>query len=171
MTILTILRHAKSSWDQHDLSDFDRPLNGRGRKSAPLVGREMRHRKMQFDLVLASPAERVRETLEGLAIGLGQKLQIDFEPQLYGANVDSLFKRIRALPEAVHSPLLVGHNPGLHELLLRLTRDDEEGLRNRIVDNLPTAAVALIELPAVHWAEVEPDSGVIRELILPRDLD
>lgn len=170
MTVLTILRHAKSSWDQPGLSDFDRPLNGRGRKAAPLVGREMRNRKLEFDAVFASPAVRVKETIDGLVEGYGRPLAIAFEPELYGADAGSLFQRVRSLPGGVHAPLIVGHNPGLHELVLHLTHDDAEGLRERVLDNLPTAAAAVIELPAVRWDEVEQSSGTISALILPRDL-
>ncbi|MCL6729155.1 SixA phosphatase family protein [Sphingomonas hankyongi] len=171
MTFLTILRHAKSSWDHPGLSDFDRPLNDRGRKAAPLVGREMRRRKMEFDIVFASPAVRVRQTIDGVVEGLGKELEVQFDPELYAADVETLLTKVRALPGDAHAPLMVGHNPGLHEIILYLARDDEEGLRAKIEDNLPTAAAVTIELPAVRWDEVEPASGLIRTLILPRDLD
>jgi phosphohistidine phosphatase len=171
MTILTVLRHAKSSWDKAGVDDFDRPLNDRGRKAARRVGHELKHRKIRFDHVIASPALRVRETLEELNDGYGKDLSVAFDEQLYGATVETLLNVVRTLPENIHAPLLVGHNPGLHEMLLALTRDDGAGLRRRIVAKLPTAAVAVVSLPAPRWEEVLTGSGEIRELIIPRELD
>jgi phosphohistidine phosphatase len=171
MTVLTILRHAKSSWGDGCLDDFDRPLNERGRKAARRIGRELKRRRMRFDRVFASPALRVRETLEEVAGGYGDSFDICFDPQIYAASVQTLFELVRRIPATVHAPLLVGHNPGLQQLVLELTRDDEQGLRARAGDKFPTAAVVLIELPAVRWDEVEPESGLIGELILPRELN
>jgi phosphohistidine phosphatase len=170
MTIIAIMRHAKSDWGQPGLADFDRPLNERGRKAAKRVGRELKHRKIGFDRVIGSPAARVRETVVELEEGYGEPLSAQFERRIYEAGVDALFELVRMIPEHVHAPLLVGHNPGLHQLVLRLASGDDE-LRARISDNLPTGALALIELPAARWDEVEPGTGRISELILPRELD
>jgi phosphohistidine phosphatase len=166
---LTILRHAKSSWDD-PVADFDRPLNARGRKAAVTVGEELKRRGVQFDCVIASPAKRVRETLDQLAKGYGGPLDLHFDERIYLASADNLLDLVRGIPDDVRSALIVGHNPGLHRLALLLTRDDG-ALRQRIADNLPTAAVAGVELGAMRWSEVEPGSGEIVELILPRDLD
>lgn len=171
MTLLTIVRHAKSSWGNEDLDDFDRPLNKRGHKAALQIGEELKKRGFKFDLVLASPALRVRETLQGIEQGYGAELQVEWEPEIYDASEATLFKLVRRIPERAHAPMLVGHNPGLQQLILALTRQDDGGLRERIATNLPTGAVALVELPAPRWAEMMEESGLIRELILPRDLD
>jgi phosphohistidine phosphatase len=169
MKRLTILRHAKSSWDE-PLDDFDRPLNARGRKAAAMVGEELKRRGARFDGVIASPAERVRQTLDQLGKGYGAPLDVHFDPRIYLASEDTLLDLIRGIPDDVGSALIVGHNPGLHRLVLLLTRD-EGPLRHRIAGNLPTAAVAGVELSAKQWSEVEPGSGTLSELILPRDLD
>ncbi|HEY6048001.1 MAG TPA: histidine phosphatase family protein [Sphingomicrobium sp.] len=171
MTLLTIMRHAKSSWDDANATDFERPLNERGRKAAERMGRELRSRRFRFDQVIASPAVRVRETVKMLAEGYGEPLDVRFEPQLYGASLGDLLHLVRSIPSAVHAPLLVGHNPGLHELVLALSNDKADDLRGKITGKFPTAAVAVIALPAVRWDEVEPHSGEIRELILPKELD
>jgi phosphohistidine phosphatase len=171
MTILTVLRHAKSSWDQQDLDDFDRRLNDRGRKAARRVGRELKRRHVRFDRVIASPALRVRETLDELAKGYDKDLDIRFDERIYDAGVETLLDVVQSISDEVHAPLLVGHNPGLQELLLRLTRDDDAGLRRKVAGKYPTAAVAVVTLPAPRWEEISPDSGEIRELILPRELD
>lgn len=171
MKVLTILRHAKSSWDDSNLGDFDRPLNDRGRKAARRIGEEMNQRRMRFDHVVASPAQRVRETLDGVAGGYGGRFETEFNERIYMADVRTLLEAIRSIPDDSARPLLVGHNPGLEQLLARLTSDDEHGLRGRIVGKYPTGALAVVEIPADGWRDVEEGSGRIVELILPRDLD
>jgi phosphohistidine phosphatase len=171
MKRLTILRHAKSDWGDPNLEDFNRPLNDRGWKSARRMGRELKERDMRFDLVVASPAARVRETIDGLREKYAMNVEIRFEPRMYGASEQMLLAMVRALPEKVHRPLLVGHNPGLERLLVELSHDDKHGLRDQIAGKYPTGALAVVELPAHRWAEVEPGSGQIAELILPKELD
>jgi phosphohistidine phosphatase len=171
MKRLSVLRHAKSSWDDPNLDDFNRPLNQRGWKAARRMGSEFKHREMRFDFVLASTAARVRETIDGVQKKYQFDAPIRFEPRMYGATERELLELIRALPETVHVPLLVGHNPGLERLIVDLTRDDDQGLRRRIAGKYPTAALAAVKLPAHRWEKVEPGSGEIVELILPNELD
>lgn len=171
MTILTIMRHAKSGTAAPGGDDFERRLTDRGRETALQVGRELRHRDVNFDLVLASPAARVRETLDGLAEGYAKPLDVHFEPAIYEAGVPRLFELVRRIPERVCSALLVGHNPGLQHLVETLARDDSRGMRGRVREEFPTAAVAVIELPSPRWAETASESGEIVELIFPRGLD
>ncbi len=166
MTVLAILRHAKSAWSDEGARDFDRPLNERGRKAAVRIGQELKHRGIRFDHVLASPAVRVRETLEQLAQSYGALPEVQFEDRLYAASERTLLGLVTALPGDVHAPLLVGHNPGLHRLLLALTGDDPQ-----IGEKYPTAAFASVVLPAVRWDEVVPGNGRLEALILPRELD
>jgi phosphohistidine phosphatase len=167
---LSVLRHAKSSWEEPNLDDFDRPLNERGWKAARRIGRELKQRKIAVDFCLASPAARVRETLDGLAQGYGDfSFEVRFEPRIYEASVETLLELVRVIPDDVEKPLLVGHNPGLHELVLRLTSGGE--LRRRLEAKFPTAAFAMIDLHAKRWAEVTAGQGKIVELILPRELD
>jgi phosphohistidine phosphatase len=124
---------------------------------------------MKFDLVVASPAARVRETIDGLTEKLKLNLEIRFEPRMYLASEDTLLRIVRELPRSARSPLLVGHNPGLQQLVLELTRDGD--LRNHVAHKFPTAAFARIELPADRWSDVEPGSGKIAALIVPKELD
>lgn len=171
MTILGILRHAKSSWDDPGFGDFDRPLNHRGRHAAERIGRELKRRAVRFDHVLASPAARVRETLERLERGYGALPPAEFDRALYAASGETLLDRVKGLAGGIQAPLLVGHNPGLHALLLALTVDDDDGLRRRVSDKYPTGAFALLVTPAVRWDELAPATARLRELILPRELD
>jgi len=171
MKRLTILRHAKSSWKDRELNDFDRPLNARGRKAARLVGQEMTKRGMHFDSVLASPAIRVRETIDGVTEGHPLPSPIRFEPRIYEARVSELMELIGTLPDEANSALLVCHNTSAERLVLKLAKDDEKRLRNRVEEKFPTAALAAIDLPIDRWSEVQPDSGALVELIYPADLE
>ncbi len=167
MTVLSLLRHAKSSWDDSTARDFDRPLNDRGRRAAKRMGEELRHREIRFDHVLASPAARVRQTLDVLAQGYGALPELQFDDRVYAATERTLLALVQALPGEAHAPLIVGHNPGLHRLLLTLIGGDE-----RVTEKFPTAAFAMVELPAaVRWPEVVPGTGRLQALIVPRDLD
>lgn len=170
MKRLTVLRHAKSSWKDRELDDFDRPLNGRGRKAARRVGREIDDRGLRFDLVLASPAARVRETLDGVQQHYRLEAPIRFEPRIYMARVAELLELIRALPDEAESALLVGHNTSAERLVTKLAQDDDDGLRRRVEEKFPTAALAAIELAVDSWSAVESESGKLVELIYPMDL-
>lgn len=170
MKQLSILRHAKSSHADADMADFDRPLNDCGWKSARRIGRELKRRNIHFDLVLASPAARVRETVDGLREKLELDVEIRFESLLYLATVATLLKAVREVPDQSHSLLLVGHNPGLQQFILELTRRDRQGWRNRVAEKFPTSAFARIELLAPRWSEVSPCNGHIAEFIVPKQL-
>lgn len=171
MKRLAVLRHAKSSWDHPNIKDSDRPLNKRGRKAARAVGKELKRRKMRFDFVIASPAVRVRETLDELLEGYGGTLDVHFDDRIYETSEETLLEIVRDLPDDAKQPLLAGHNPGLERLVVGLTHDDDQGLRNRIAHKFPTGALAVVNLPASSWAGVATGSGEIAELILPRELD
>lgn len=171
MKRLAVLRHAKSSWDDPNLDDLNRPLNDRGWNAARRLGRELKHRGMRFDLVLASTAARVRETIDGVQEKFDFNAPIQFEPQIYLATEEMLFSLVRTLPESVHRPLLVGHNPGLEQLLVDLTYDDAKGLRHRVTGKYPTGALAIVEFAAHRWADISAGSGQVVELIVPKTLD
>lgn len=171
MKRLTLLRHAKSSWDEPDADDFDRPLNDRGRKAARRMGKALKHRKIHFDVAIASTAARVRETLDGLEETYGDFLfPVHFDQRVYLASSDELLRIVRALPADAERALIVGHNPGLERLAITLTADDDD-LRHKVEEGLPTAALVEIELPVDQWIEVGPGDGTVEELILPRELD
>ena len=170
MKSLTLLRHAKSGWDDPVTRDFDRPLNPRGRRAARTVGAEMKAQGLVFDLVLASPARRVTETVEEVAAGYGA-IAARYDERLYLASAATLLDIVRHAPESVERLLLVGHNPGMEELALRLARRHGERLRGEVETKYPTGTLAEIELPAGRWAEVGEGAGRILRFIRPRDLD
>jgi phosphohistidine phosphatase len=168
MKTLTLLRHAKSGWDDPIARDFDRPLNPRGRRAARAVAREMKRLELEFDLVLASPARRVVETIEEVEPVFGP-LPTRFERDIYLAPPVVLLDLVRHLDEAAARVMLVGHNPGLESLALALAGPG--ALRDDLEEKYPTATLAEIALPVGRWAEVREGIGTINRFIRPRDLD
>lgn len=171
MKRLTILRHAKSSWDDPHLEDFNRPLNDRGWKAARRMGRELEKRGAKFDLVIASPAARVRETIDGLTEKLKLNVDIRYEPQIYEASLGTLVEMVRDIRESARSVLMVGHNPGLQQLIVELTHEAPDDRRSRVERKFPTAGLATIKLPVDRWNAVTAGIGEIAELILPKEID
>ncbi|TFI58247.1 histidine phosphatase family protein [Sphingomonas parva] len=167
MKTLTLLRHAKSTWDDPVARDFDRPLNPRGRRAARTVGAEMRSLGLGFDRVLASPARRVMETL-GEVEGAFGRLGADYDERLYLASPTTLLDLVHATPDEVARLLLVGHNPGLEELALLLAGDG--ALRSEVAVKYPTATLAEIAFD-IPWSEIAPGTGRLARFIRPRDLD
>jgi len=171
MKTLSLLRHAKSSWDDPVERDFDRPLNGRGHRAARRMGEWLKEHKAHFDAVIASPALRIKQTIEGVEAGFEARLRPDFDKRIYMASAASLFDVIRDTPEKVRHLLLVGHNPGLEDLLLLATDGDSGKLRKEAELKYPTATFATIQLPIKRWAEIEEGGSRLITFIRPRDLD
>jgi phosphohistidine phosphatase len=170
MKTLTLLRHAKSGWDDPVARDFDRPLNRRGRRAARTIGTEMRKLSLAFDHVLASPARRVVETIEEVSEAFGP-LGVQYEPRLYLASVETLIELLRATDESVGNLLVVGHNPGMECLALALSGGAENALRGEIELKYPTGTLAEIALDVEGWWQVDAGCGHIARFIRPRDLD
>lgn len=172
MKRLTLLRHAKSDWDDPVERDFDRPLNRRGERAALLIGQFARSRKMQFDHLAASPAVRVVQTLDTFLEGYGQPLDPHWDRRIYLASVATLLDVLRDLPDTASSVILAGHNPGLEELILELVPDDGASpLRDDVEVKFPTASLAVLDLEIDTWADIAPDAGTLVSFTRPRDLD
>jgi phosphohistidine phosphatase len=171
MKTLTLLRHAKSSWDDSVQRDLDRPLNAKGRRAAAAMGRHLRGLGMTFDHVAASPAVRVRETLDGFASGYGALPPIAEDRQLYLASAPMLLEAVHALPETAAHTLLVGHNPGLEDLVLLLTPGGAEPERKAVEEKYPTASVAELRFDVADWRAVAAGGATLARFIRPRDLD
>jgi len=145
MRVLLVLRHAKSSWKNPDLDDHDRPLAPRGRRAAPRMGRLMREEGLLPDVAICSTATRARHTLElALAAG-GWSCEIHLTPALYAASAAQALAIVREVPDRIGRVLLVGHNPGLEELVHDLTGE--------AVD-LPTAALCRLDCDCPRWDEL-----------------
>jgi phosphohistidine phosphatase len=168
MRTLFLLRHAKSSWDDAAQRDFDRPLNARGHDAARTIGRAMRARGFAVDAILASPARRVVETLDGLQQALGWPLDVEFDESLYHASAGHLLHRIRATATAIDRLLVVGHNPGLHDLLHDLV--DPTASRDASPARFVTGALAECQLPVERWTDVAAGKARLIALTTPRSL-
>ena len=176
MRQLLLLRHAKSSWDAKGVSDQDRPLSPRGRRAVALMRGAMLDLGLAPDIVLVSPARRTRETLEALQPWDEAPL-IEPTAKLYLATAPQLLEVLREMPETARSVLLIVHNPGLHDLSLRLVggRDApartpaSDRARTRLAEGYPTGALAEFGI-AGSWAQLDTGSGQLIRFLRPRDL-
>jgi phosphohistidine phosphatase len=167
MKRLYLLRHAKSDWGEPGLPDHDRPLAPRGRKAAPLVASYMAENALRPSFVLVSSALRALQTFESFkVIALGATVKI--EPAVYGADVDDLMDLVRAVPAEHDSVMLVGHNPTMQDLVLRLASDGLglEAARAKF----PTAALAVLDVNVDGWAEVGPGTATLTDFVTPMAL-
>jgi phosphohistidine phosphatase len=161
MRTLTLIRHAKSSWKDNTLSDFDRPLNKRGEKTAPMMGRLLRELGVSFELIVSSPALRAITTARLIAgqLGYPEKALVE-EASLYEATTDRLLQAVHQLPDKKHDVALVGHNPGLTDFCNYLCGAG--------IENLPTCSVARIRFDTDTWAAVYRDTGELIRYEYPR---
>lgn len=148
MKRLILCRHAKSSWADPGMADIDRPLNDRGKRDAPEMGRRLRERGVAPDLVVSSGARRARATARRIAAELGiDGDAVTIVERLYEASVATWLAVIGGLPDSAGTVLLVGHNPGLTELANRLLADAR-------IDNVPTCGVLCAEYPVRAWSAI-----------------
>jgi len=168
MKVLGLLRHAKSDWDDMALRDFDRGLNERGQRGAALMGRHIIEHGVRWDAILASPARRVRRTLEASGI----QGPVHWQEAAYLADADTLIALLNRVTGDPRKLLLAGHNPGLQELILELVTSEERGrLYDQVIAKYPTASFAVLELDIDDWADCGPGCGRIVHFARPRDLD
>jgi len=176
MLTLSLLRHAKSSWDEPALDDHDRPLAKRGKKAAPEIGAALAAMGLRPDRVVCSGAARARETLLLVLAKLGAPApQIAYDDAVYMATPAALLARLRkigAAPEhgAPRHVMLVGHNPGLEELALMLVGSGAADDRARMAEKFPTAAIAVIAFNVDSWSAIEPGAGRLEHFLTPRRL-
>jgi phosphohistidine phosphatase len=167
--LLHLLRHAKSSWREAGLEDRDRPLNARGHQAGALVAALLARERMP-DLVLCSSARRTRETFEHLARAYGSTPLVSIEEQLYLATARGLLERIEAVEDDIATLLVIGHNPGLHELAVALARHGPRHDRARLAAKFPTAALASFRI-AAPWHAISHAPIALVRYVVPSDLD
>lgn len=172
MRQLMLLRHAKSSWDDPRLSDHARPLNTRGRRAAATMAAAMRDLGLSPDVVLVSSARRALQTLEALSPLEGGPI-VEPMDDLYLAPWERLLDVVRAAPETARSVLLIGHNPGLHELALALLGAGgavrQGPMAQRLAAGYPTGALTEFTI-ATPWGLLEPGNGRLVRFVTPADL-
>ena len=162
MKTLLLLRHAKSTWKYPDLADHDRPLNKRGKQAAPRMGQLLKDENLLPDLILSSTAARAQTTARKVAQASGYLGDIHVTRELYEAAPETYLALLKNIADEYERVLMIGHNPGLEMLLEHLTQEAE---------TLPTAALAVVELPIQHWQELTEDtSGKLAHLWRPREL-
>lgn len=171
MRRLMLLRHAKSDWARPGLRDHDRPLNPRGREAAPKMGAYMVRHSLVPDLIVASTARRVTETLALLLPAFDRPPQIVSEPRIYDAESATLLDIVKETPRSSHSLLLVGHNPGIAEFAALLIASGDVDARQRLIEKFPTAALAVIDFATDDWAKVHPRGGRLDRFVVPRALE
>lgn len=158
---LLILRHAKSSWADSSLDDWQRPLNDRGRRDAPRAGEWLRARSSVPDCIVTSDAVRARTTALAVAAAAGYSGEIAIEPSLYHAAIPAIVAVLNSVADEVRTVLIVGHNPGLEQFVEQLTGESHD---------LPTTALVELEVPIERWRELDDTiTATIVEMWRPGD--
>ena len=164
---LLLLRHGKSDWPA-GVADFERPLKKRGKRASERIGRWLVDNALIPDFVLSSPANRAIATAQRVCEAMGiEPGAIHEKRDIYLAELETLLKTVRRLPDSAHRAMIVGHNPGLEELLASLSKTvvspyDDSG-------RMPTCALAVLSLESA-WADTALQSATLEHLILPRAL-
>ena len=162
MKTLLLMRHAKSSWKENELKDFDRPLTKKGKKNVPKMGRLIAEEELLPDRIFSSPAVRASQTAEAFVESSGYMAEVEFIEGYYMGEPAAYTDPLINLPDEVQRVLIIGHNPGLEALLQMLTGR---------VESLSTGAIAYLVLPIKHWPELNKDTeGELIQLWAPRDL-
>lgn len=162
MKTLFLMRHAKSSWNNVALSDFERPLNERGFRAASLMAKYMQENGLVPELIICSPALRAKTTAKIIQMEAHVAGELLFDSTIYEASVGDLFAVLQNLDDAFSSVLLVGHNPGMEGLNGNLTGEFQP---------FPTAALAKINLEIEDWKSLKPFAGKLETIVKPREIE
>ena len=160
MKTLYVLRHAKSSWAAPELADFDRPLNHRGETTAPFMGEFMITHGFTPEVIVSSPAVRARETARLAKEGARLTADIIHDERIYEASPRTLQTVTSSIDDQFESAMIVGHNPGMEGVVRLLTGRSEE---------MPTAALAIIDLDIDRWSEIDSGLGSLRRIVRPKE--
>lgn len=155
---LYLMRHAKSNWSAAGLSDFDRPLNEQGFRDAPEMGQRLKARGALPGIILCSPAKRAQQTLECMGLGIEN---VVFDERIYDASMGELLDIVQTLGNQYDSAMLVGHNPAMTWLINQLSGAG--------IHNMPTCAMAVIELDSSHWAKAGSCPTVLLDFDYPKE--
>lgn len=163
MKTLYLVRHAKSSWEDPLMDDFDRPLNARGRSDAPRMGKRLKEKDPHPDMLVSSPAERALSTCLIIAKQLGYSLHsVDTDRRLYHATDEQLLSIVRGFHDANDEIMVFAHNPGLTDFVNRLSNES-------VTDNIPTCGVVCVKLPVKSWTDVRWGEGEVVFFDFPKN--
>lgn len=166
MTLRLILtRHAKSSWDNSNQPDHERPLNARGRLAATAIGEWLETRGYAPGLILCSTAIRTRETCELLNEALAKPSPVDHVKELYHGSPEQMIAALQDIE--AKDVLIVGHNPGISTLAANLATSPPPNERFSVY---PTGATTVFDFPQDDWSEIGPGQGAVRDFVVPADL-
>jgi phosphohistidine phosphatase len=166
---LYVLRHAKSSWADAGSADRERPLAPRGTRAAVHVAAHLQRAGISPALVLCSSARRACETLEAVKPALGDQAVVEVEDDLYGASAAALLARLRKVGSDVSSVMLIGHNPGLEDLTIRLSGDGDAAAISQLQTKFPTAALATLDLGPIGWDQLGAGRAYLASVVLARE--
>jgi phosphohistidine phosphatase len=161
MKTVLLMRHAKSDWGTQYATDLDRPLNARGQRDAPMMAAFLASHKLLPEIIISSPAQRARSTAETVASVRDFDGELIFDRRIYLASPDMLVEVIRELPDEVETAMLVGHNPGMEDMIMMLCGGNAR---------MPTAAIAGLRMYAESWPEVRGGDAYLQWLIKPKIL-
>jgi len=161
MRVLYLLRHAKSSWADATLRDFDRPLKKRGREAAERIGERIGAENLSNPVVICSPAVRTRETAEIVLTSANLRVEPRVDERIYEASLRELVQIVTEIPDEKNVAIMIGHNPGFEELLSFLTGEHRR---------MPTCALAKIGFGDVSWKDVRAGEGSLEWFIAPKEL-
>lgn len=168
---LMLLRHAKSERAEPGQSDRDRCLNARGRGDAQALGTYLTRHGLVPDTVKVSAARRTRETWECLAAKLSAQPRLDIDGHLYNAVADAVLAAVQEMAASARVLLVIGHNPGLHELARRLIASGDADARERLDEQLPTCGLVVMDFPGEDWRKLHPYGGRLERFVAPRFLN
>ena len=158
---LYLLRHAKSSWKDASLRDFERPLKGRGRDAAQQIAKRLADEKPHPQIVVCSPAVRTRETADIVLKNSNLKTDVTFDERIYEASLRDLLQVVGDIPSDKQVAMMIGHNPGFEELVAFLSGEHR---------HMPTCALAKIRLDVASWKDVKAGAGTLERFITPKEL-
>lgn len=170
MRRLLILRHAKAERSRPGERDHDRRLNPRGREDAPRLGTYIARHGLVPDRVVVSPSARTRETWQLAAETMAGKLSAVYDERIYEATPQALLTVIKETDARVRTLLMIGHNPGLHELAALLIATGDVDTRQRLAEGLPTSGLAVIDFALDSWSKLHHQAGRLERFIVPRSI-
>ncbi|MEP7320315.1 MAG: histidine phosphatase family protein [Saprospiraceae bacterium] len=161
MKTVCFIRHAKSSWDQAGLADIDRPLNLRGKTTAPVMAKLIADKGITPDLIITSPAKRARQTAKSFRKQFGIKKEaVQIEPTIYGGDEHQVIDILRKLPDEKSTVFLFGHNPTMNYLAALFSKE-------RL--HVPTCGIMILNLNIERWQDIKADQDALKEFIIPKN--